>query len=290
ALFVVLFFVGHAGYWMMVRRPAHLTQAILGDLRQRYLTVERLVPAAVVIAALTLFTSVFTSMKVLIPAVQPFRWDAAFADWDRILHFGVDPWRLTHAVFGADLATSGVNALYNLWFFVLFLTVFWQAFAATDRVGRMRFFVSFVLCWAVIGNLAATFLSSAGPVYFDRVTELTGSFGELMAALEATAETNRVWALEVQEMLWAGYSNAEVGLGGGISAMPSLHVAMAVLFVFIAARRNRLLAWGFGIYAAAIMIGSVHLAWHYAIDGYLGALMAWGIWWLSGYLVRDGRT
>ncbi|MCZ6764391.1 MAG: PAP2 family protein, partial [Alphaproteobacteria bacterium] len=46
----------------------------------------------------------------------------------------------------------------------------------------------------------------------------------------------------------------------------------------------------FGIYAAAIMIGSVHLAWHYAIDGYLGALMAWGIWWLSGHLVRDVRT
>ena len=31
-----------------------------------------------------------------------------------------------------------------------------------------------------------------------------------------------------------------------------------------------------------IMLGSVVLAWHYAVDGYAGALIAWAIWSLVG--------
>ena len=39
-----------------------------------------------------------------------------------------------------------------------------------------------------------------------------------------------------------------------------------------------MLGWSLSLFAAAIMIGSVHLAWHYAVDGYLAVLMTWGIW------------
>jgi hypothetical protein len=38
------------------------------------------------------------------------------------------------------------------------------------------------------------------------------------------------------------------------------------------------------------MIGSVHLAWHYAIDGYVGALVAVFGWWAAGKLVRWDRA
>ena len=101
SLFVLLFFIGHAAFWMVWRRPDHLTKAIIGDLKEHYLTAERLVPGLLVIITLPLFPSMFTSMKTLIPALQTFQWDAAFAEWDRNLHFGIDPWRLTHAVFGS---------------------------------------------------------------------------------------------------------------------------------------------------------------------------------------------
>ena len=49
------------------------------------------------------------------------------------------------------------------------------------------------------------------------------------------------------------------------------------------------------LYAVAILVGSVHLGWHYAIDGYVAAIMVWVIWMVSGRLVapvkdaaRDG--
>ena len=38
-------------------------------------------------------------------------------------------------------------------------------------------------------------------------------------------------------------------------------------------------------YAGVILIGSVVLGWHYAIDGYVGGVMAVGIWLLSARLV-----
>ena len=43
------------------------------------------------------------------------------------------------------------------------------------------------------------------------------------------------------------------------------------------------IAW---IYAFFIQVGSVHLAWHYAVDGYVGAILVVALWHLIGYLLR----
>ena len=43
-------------------------------------------------------------------------------------------------------------------------------------------------------------------------------------------------------------------------------------------------------FALMIQIGWVHLAWHYAIDGYLAAVITVVIWKASGWLVRKLGT
>jgi membrane-associated phospholipid phosphatase len=47
-----------------------------------------------------------------------------------------------------------------------------------------------------------------------------------------------------------------------------------------------LAGWFFMAYAAVIMLGSVHLAWHYAIDGYAGIAIAFACWWVAGPISR----
>jgi membrane-associated phospholipid phosphatase len=41
------------------------------------------------------------------------------------------------------------------------------------------------------------------------------------------------------------------------------------------------------IFASLIMVGSVMLAWHYAVDGYAGILIAILCWKASGWLIRS---
>jgi membrane-associated phospholipid phosphatase len=68
----------------------------------------------------------------------------------------------------------------------------------------------------------------------------------------------------------------------GISAMPSMHVAATVLCAMVGWQLNRAVGLILALFAAIIQLGSVHLGWHYAVDGYLSALFTFLIWkWMG---------
>jgi membrane-associated phospholipid phosphatase len=111
----------------------------------------------------------------------------------------------------------------------------------------------------------------------------------LMDWLRTVNVTHPVFALDVMDELWKTYETG-TGLVNGISAMPSMHVGTSVLFAIAGfASGRRWLAWLLTVFALLIMIGSVQLAWHYAIDGYVGAVVALLGWWLAGRLVDWDR-
>ena len=69
--------------------------------------------------------------------------------------------------------------------------------------------------------------------------------------------------------------------------MPSMHVGSSVLLAIVAfAAGNRWLGRCLSVFAAIIFIGSIHLAWHYAVDSYLAWAMMLLIWWTVGPLAR----
>ena len=284
------FALAYPFYVMVFRRPERLVAYMARDLRYRLLTPERLLSGLLVLSVLPIFISVFTSFKILIPAIQPYAWDPIFAEWDRLLHGGHHPWELLHPLFGRPLLTSIVNAGYHLWFFILYGIVFWQAFSLGNKALRAQFFLAFLLSWALLGNGAATLLASVGPCYYGAVTGLDDPFAPLMAYLHQANEVFPVWALGVQDMLWQGYQSDIVERGHGISAMPSMHVSAAMLFALVSWRADRRLGAVMVFFILLTLVGSVHLGWHYAIDGYFSLLATIPIWKLAGWLAARSTT
>jgi hypothetical protein len=62
-------------------------------------------------------------------------------------------------------------------------------------------------------------------------------------------------------------------------------VGIAFSFFLLGRAVNRGFAVLGGAFAAVILVGSVHLGWHYAIDGYVAAAAAWLIWYGVGWLL-----
>jgi membrane-associated phospholipid phosphatase len=96
--------------------------------------------------------------------------------------------------------------------------------------------------------------------------------------------TNRI-----AEYLWGQYGNNELGLGAGISAMPSLHVAM-VTWIVLSLLDQKSRATPFAILFALFNWGaSVALGWHYASDGLAGIIGAIVFHRLSRHHVEQFR-
>lgn len=274
---------------VMHERPKHPTIALLRDLRDFTLHPSRLANALPVIIIMFWFVKVFSYFKANIPVLMPFSWDIDFMVLDRWMHFGTDPWVWLQPLFGYAPVTFLVNVSYNVWFMAMWMM--WVAFAFQRRQGelRTRFFVCFMLLWSVGGTLLAIIFSSAGPAYFARLGLTPDPYVPLMAYLNGVNQWLPLWAIGAQDILWAGYLGKQDVIVG-ISAMPSMHNASALLFALAGWKLDRRLGIVMAVYAVLIFLGSVHLAWHYAIDAYLGWALTLVVWWASKHIAAwDAR-
>jgi hypothetical protein len=265
-------------------RPAHPLRYMALSTFEFFSHPRRLAFGLWMLLSFLIFATIFTDLKENIPRISPFAWDLTFAELDRTLHFGKQPWQWLQPVLGFPLVTFFVNIVYNFWFFVMWIFVVCMAFADSASELRTRFFFAFFLTWSVGGSLLAIVFSSAGPCYFARLGLSPDPYLGLMSYLHSVAEIYPVWALDVQNTLWQSYTDR--GLVAGISAMPSMHNATALLLALAGHRLNRRLGVLLWIHCAFIYIGSIHLAWHYAVDNYLGWLIALSCWWVAGPLAR----
>ena len=276
-LSLLLFLFGHMALTDRPDRPAR----VLWTRFKGVLTSPRQMATGLpMFAALILFIYGFTVFKATIPSFIPFSWDQTMDRWDVALHFGYRPWELLQPVLGHPLITMALNVNYNLWFFVMNMFWVYYAFLSKPSAERTRFFVAFMLIWSLGGTLAAIFSSSAGPCFYGRIGLSPDPYAPLMAYLNHVHDIYPLWALDTQNMLWDYRSAGSVF--GGISAMPSMHNATTLLFV--------LTAWNKGIWLRNVLIAhmmlvfiaSVHLGWHYAVDGYGAWLIALPLWWIAG--------
>jgi len=222
----------------------------------------------------------FPMAKTTMPEIVNFWADPFLAEVDRLLHFGTDPWVVAHSL-SQFFPMETVLSLYLVVWGPLAVG-FPMLLAGFDQdAGRSRRFLGlYLFVWVGIGNFAALAGLSVGPVYYDRLLE-TGRFTDLTEILSQSPWADNV-LYTIQENLWLLYDQGHQAFGAGISAFPSVHVAMAVLVGLYAWERSRWLMIPAVLYVTGIFFISVYSGYHYALDGYISFLLIWGLWrWLK---------
>jgi hypothetical protein len=231
----------------------------------------------------------FNSFKQLVLGPVPFKYDALLAQWDKALFFGNDPWTITHAILSEPWMTNAIDFFYHSWFLPMSIGVIICAYLpnSTFRL-RTQYLLTYLGVWIFIGSFLAYLFPSAGPCFYNDFVGQSDSFAQLMSRLQNASgefEKGSFGFLVGQDHLRQTYGATNLTIGGGISAMPSVHNALAVLFAIAAFEVNRKAGWVMIGYAILIWIGSIHLGWHYAVDGIVAAIATLGLWHGAGTLV-----
>lgn len=202
----------------------------------------------------------FMWIKAEINLVVPFRADQNIANIGRFI-FGQDPWRFFR---GMDLNLMALT--YNvLWFWALIITLF-SVLIAKPTKERAASLFSYFFLWSVFGPVGQYLVPAAGPIFYERIG-LGPRYDGLYASIPALTS-------DISNYLWTHYHQRSLGLGAGISAMPSLHIATAAWMVLSLLSIRSRLALPAAILGLYLWVASIALGWHYFLDGVVGALGA----------------
>ncbi len=243
-----------------------------------------------------IFMGCFVYWKEKIGEFNPFSWDETFAAWVAALFSGKHAWEVFHPYLGHYSVTKIVDTLYWLW--VPLCAFYWIIVFINPKLSdeeKHQYLFTNLISWVVIGLFVATYFASGGPVYYGQFTgnnELYSGLMDYLSTFDFIDENGQLQSHLIansgHRYLWAVYTGA-IDMPGGISAMPSMHVAQATLFVLITYKLSRLIGHLMVLFWLSTFLGSFHLAWHYAVDGLISAPLAVIIWFTCGWLTGAYR-
>ena len=151
---------------IFVSKPQKPIQWMIADIREFLSNRTHVSDALAGYFSVIVLIVTFSYLKDEIPSVNPYSWDPVFAQFDRFLHGGHDPWTLIWPILSSPYVTTLINMAYHFWFILIYMAVCLACIDRRDPNRSMTFLVAFALCWSVGGNLMAMIFSSVGPVYY----------------------------------------------------------------------------------------------------------------------------
>jgi len=186
----------------------------------------------------------FTMFKLNMPRLLDFWADPMFASLDQALHFGHHPWALIEPLRSYIPPSFAGFVYFKLWLWPGVVGPLVIVLLDNNEARVARFFSLYVFSWLILGNLLALLFLSVGPVYYDRLLG-TEVFTGLTTVLSTPQEAGSVLGV-VRQLLWDLNfgSMTDSDLVAGISAFPSLHVAIATITCLYLCEISRLAAPG----------------------------------------------
>ena len=234
----------------------------------------------------------FFAQKSMLRLVNPYSWDPVFSGWDKALHLGHYPHELI-IPFSDALGFGHVyDVAYYLWFLMMYLLLSYNLFLDRDRKRRLRVLWVFQLSWILLGSLAATLFASVGPLFYgDFYPDQSNPYAGLLEHAAAWGPKSFPIVWHTRDLLIEWTRSAEVVQPNALSAMPSLHMAIAWLAVLYTRTGTR--GWFISacVFFLSIFFGSVYFGYHYAVDGYVSMAVVTIMWWAAGRLLgRSAET
>jgi hypothetical protein len=212
--------------------------------------------------------------------------DQVLAQIDRSI-FGTDPWELTHALVPSAGATWFIDLAYHPFFFPMRMGIAICTFLPLDSRQRLRYTLAYALLMIGPTSLLAYTIPAVGPCFEafyhhnPHFAALTRTLMEQQATLMAQGHSP-LSTLTLQAKLQSLFGATSIAEGGGIAALPSMHNALSTLLLCFIVGFDRRWLWVAIPYGALIFFGSVHLGWHYAIDGIVGIALTLLMWRIAG--------
>jgi hypothetical protein len=173
-----------------------------------------------------------------------------------------------------------------LWILLIYFGGIYFAAYCSDVELRRRYFLCYFGIWTICGVALAIAFASVGPCFVNPMLGLH-TFDAQMAYLRSANEHFPIMVLKVQDSLLEWQHSGQHGLGRGITAMPSMHIAQATLFWLGIRRVSPKAGYAFGAFLVVIYLGSIHLAYHYAVDGMIAAAVTVLLWLASRKLATS---
>lgn len=234
----------------------------------RQLTVDnrnRLLVAAIGSQLLALGSAAFGSLKAAIPRISPFWFDLPLEKLE-ISIWGAPAWQMLNSAIGWSVPLF--DHLYGTFVITHVLAVLGLLCMKPSSL-KTRALISLATAWFVLGTAGAFLLSSAGPAFVSRVYGVPSQI-DAMLGRDAPLTVMTVNAL------WSAHETGVPMFGNGISAMPSMHVALTLsLALLLNHTRFAIVGW---LYFVLVWIGSVLLGWHWFADGLVGSAGMLVLW------------
>ncbi|MBT4803946.1 MAG: phosphatase PAP2 family protein [Legionellales bacterium] len=241
-----------------------------------------------VISSILIFICIFnfTTFKHAIPLINPFSWDPLLFKVDKLLLLNNHPAQLIQTLLPLQNLKYISNMFYASWGMVSVTILLWQNISPKRKL-RTQFLLSWMLSWVILGSICALIFSSVGPCFYD--TFYTSTPKDILLSNKQLQQypVDCFYLTDaVKEALVQVTQSTSFTTGFGISAFPSLHVAISALNAIIVGKFNKYLGYLGWVYVFITSLSCVYLGFHYLVDCIAGVLGACSIWVLTGIVLN----